>query len=66
MHVEAYLRNTTSPLHRGMLKIYYRHLLWGLCDYRVRATGEEPPVEDGPHQPARQRRERDARMIQHP
>ncbi|MGW2528415.1 hypothetical protein ACWC10_15340 [Streptomyces sp. NPDC001595] len=33
LRVEEYLRNTTKPLHRAILKNYYRHLLLELSGY---------------------------------
>ncbi|MFJ4648244.1 hypothetical protein ACIP6Q_32600 [Streptomyces bobili] len=34
LRVEEYLRKTDSPLHRAMLRIYYRHLLLELPGHK--------------------------------
>lgn len=46
LRVEAYLRNTENPLHRAMLKNYYRHLLLELSGYWDRIIVPELTVDE--------------------
>ncbi|MGW7749566.1 hypothetical protein ACWGKF_44250, partial [Streptomyces chartreusis] len=45
VRVEEYLRKTQNPLHRAMLKNYYRHLLLELSDYWDQILLPEPTGE---------------------
>ncbi|MFE9628140.1 hypothetical protein [Streptomyces sp. NPDC006527] len=46
LRVEEYLRKTQNPLHRAMLRNYYRHLLLELSDYWDQILLPEPTVDE--------------------